>query len=297
MSENLAAQVSHWKNEVFLLKKTLASYNHTFVFLCASMERTQLCKVISKIKSNNDAPLPPAIRNFLSRNVSVDVNRNEDQSDVNNESFSIKTYPIITSAEALTNWAKRHLKKLQIRGNSEGSSKNQMDSEQDSSLVLAETNFKLRDLEQQLRSSQAIREDLLNKALEAEQQRRMTVIETVKNVNVAKNFSVSSQNNGRSSIDIQSIRGSEMQWKSKYYELQANYEQLQKQLKEANNHAVLAKNGKTESKASLLDDQQKWMQSELKNAKSTIRQLRALVQAKQDKIDIMEQLKIIPRRG
>ena len=116
MSKNLSAQVLHYKNEIFYLKKTIASYNRSFVFLCANMERPQLCKAISKIKSSSDNSLPPAIRSFLSRNVNVTSNSAAAAAAaaaaaVNDDYSTGETHPIVSSAEALTKWAKKYLER------------------------------------------------------------------------------------------------------------------------------------------------------------------------------------------
>mgnify|MGYP006102878943 CR=1 FL=1 len=320
MSKNLSAQVLHYKNEIFYLKKTIASYNHSFVFLCANMERPQLCKAISTIKSSSDTSLPPAIRSFLSRNVNVTSNSAAAAAAaaVNDDYSTDETHPIVSSAEALTKWAKKYLERQGTgNGGHDSFSQKHIENEQDSSLALAETNFKLRDLEQQLHSSRAIREDLLNKALEAEQSGRLfakTHASHATHATHATHVNTGGFRGGdggggggggsskrKTSFDESktggTTSGTEMQqWKSKYYELQTDYEALQKQI-EDNTAAGMTQKGKESNTPS--NNQVVWFQTELKSAKNTIRQLRALVQAKQDKIDIMAQLKSIniPRRN
>ena len=288
----LYAQVSHWQNETSVLQKKIASYDRSFGFLCANMEKSQLCTAISKIKKNDSTPLPPAIRSFLARNVSGSTTR-----DVVNIADA-QHHPVLASADSLVLWATRQLEKqqttnLHIRTN---------DTVHDASLALAETNFRVRDLAQQLQSSNAIQADLLNKALVAEQKLRAETgrpeLFNVK-INEASNnvdssipspgsyCSVSSNPSaGRSVTSTGSVRAEEasMHWKIRCEQLEAHCQDLQKSLTEEQN------NNRKELESII--------QSELKSAKNTIRQLRALVQAKQDKIDILEQMKQIqiPRR-
>ena len=179
-------------------------------------------------------------------------------------------------------------------------------------MALAETNFKLRDLEQQLHSSRAIREDLLNKALEAEQSGRLFAKAHATHVNTGgfRGGDGGGGGGGGSSkrkTSFDEIKtggttsGTEMQqWKSKYYELQKDYEELEKQLSiKATDNTAAGTAQKGDESNTPSNNQLVWFQTELKSAKNTIRQLRALVQAKQDKIDIMAQLKSIsiPRRN
>ena len=274
----LNAELSHSKNENVLLREHLQEYDRSFAFLCAYMERSQLCRAISKIKSDVDVPLPPAIRNFLSRNI------NMKDSNIDNETTTTNTLieptpPVVASAQALTKWAGRHLEKQQFQESRSPLRITKNRDAADSSLQLAESHFKLRDLEQQLRSSRAIREDLLNKAIEAEQRRRS------KSTNKSSNGS----NNGaskNSNVPVVEMQ----QWKSKCDQLMAEVDALKISL--SNNSS---RGGGTTGENKTSESNQQWLESELKDAKHTIRQLQALAQAKQDKIEIMQNLLDISR--
>lgn len=274
----LSARVSHWKNEACLLQETVAGYDRSFGFLCANMERSQLCKAIAKMKTSSGTPLPPAIQSFLARNISADT-----QLSTGGEDVSTEVHPVMASAEALTRWAARCLKRQQHEGGVHELSRRTSKNETDASLILAETHFKLRDLEQQLRSSQAIRQDLLNKAVEAKQHSRALREEKTNRQVWESGGSDSNSSDAK------------VEWQKKCYELQTKCDKLHNQLKEVN--AQHAKESKKTTENKTLDGEQNWFQSELKSAQNKIRQLRALLQAKQDKIEIMEQLKQIPRRS
>ena len=274
----LNAELSHSKNENVLLREHLQEYDRSFAFLCAYMERSQLCRAISKIKSDVDVPLPPAIRNFLSRNI------NMKDSNIDNETTTTNTLieptpPVVASAQALTKWAGRHLEKKQFQESRSPLRITRNRDAADSSLQLAESHFKLRDLEQQLRSSRAIREDLLNKAIEAEQRRRSK----------STNKSSTGSNNGaskNSNVPVVEMQ----QWKSKCDQLMAEVDALKISL--SNNSS---RGGGTTGENKTSESNQQWLESELKDAKHTIRQLQALAQAKQDKIEIMQNLLDISR--
>jgi len=302
---SLHAKLSHTKNENFILRETLAQYDRSFVFLCSHMERSQLCRAVSKIKAGHDTPLPSAVRSFLSRNVK------EGRSEMDLDETSV-THPVLSSAQALTRWANRRLQTQKFQ-DSRVATKT-LEVEDTSSLALAETKFKVRNLEQQLRSSQAIREDLLNKALEAEQQSRITnrnlgtnnVAHTHKYTHATHTDARNGQLNPDSDADYTSPRLNQsnltltvemQQWQKRCDELEDECERLRTSLTKAQEQDASTRSKRISETKSITENGQKWLQSELKSAKNTIRQLRALVQAKQDKIDSMEQLTNLPRRN
>ena len=89
-----------------------------------------------------------------------------------------------------------------------------------------------------------------------------------------------------------------MHWRIRCGQLETHCQDLQKALSEEKNNQQKELENKYELNESLAAaaaavTSNSWIQSELKSAKNTIRQLRALVQAKQDKIDILEQMKQI----
>ena len=306
------AECQHWRNECEHLEEKILGYDRVFGFLCAHMDRRSLCQAISSIKETNDVPLPPAVREFMTRNLS----RNPDGDAIRDtdgdllaamgDGNSAKDHPAIASAKSLTKWASRYLNKVsagQVRvgsgiqalveselgpssrrsaGGGGGAAKGD-------GLILAETRFKMRDLEQQLRLSQTIRGDLLTKAIEAQQKlRALGPAVTAPTKLKLSRTDVSSPPQRPSSHSSSAGK----QWKERCGALERQCEELRLSLSESN---LALEKKVTESK--MPDPRQHWYKAELRTAKKTISQLHALLQAKQEKIELMSKLREIPRRG
>lgn len=302
------AECQHWRNEYERGEEKIMGYDRAFGFLCSHMDRRSLCLAISSIKASNDVPLPPAVREFMARNLSRntggDVLGNEDADLLasTGDGSEADDHPAIASAKSLTKWASRYLNKVstdQTRGGgriwaldepevgapSIRSTGDGKAAEKSAGLILAETQFKMRDLEQQLRSSQAIRGDLLNKAIEAQQKLRASGPSTPLRHETARLSPPVLLSSTR-------LSSTEKQWQKRCDQLERQCKQLKLSLNESN---LALQKKVTESK--MPNPRQHWYKAELRTAKKVIAQLRALLQAKQEKIELMSKLREIPQRG
>ena len=290
------AECSHWRSECELMEERILNYDKAFGFLCAHMDRESLCKAISVISNEYNVELPPAIREFMARNLAEQTTEDKSVQGTTLENV-MSSHPAVASAKSLTAWAARALNKLSkpVRPNTETivspgsrppytSPRGRSDST-NASLLLAEAQFKIRDMEQQLKSSQAIRKDLLNKALEARQK--------VSSLRPAPEV-VPVHSLVKTDRDIQSKRQLEAnrQWEDRCKSLESQCAQLQDSLT-----VCRSKLEQSIQESKMPDPQQQWFKAELRTAKKTIDQLRALLQAKQEKIDLMSKLKEVPHRG
>ena len=155
--------------------------------------------------------------------------------------------------------------------------------------MLVEAQFKVRDLEQQLKSSLAIRGDLLNKAIEAQQKLQApgsTILAaTLPNPENTRVPLPSSHTASEQSLTVKGL-------KEQCNALKKQCDQLRVSLNESKREL---ENKVTESK--MHEPSQNWYKAELRSAKKTIRQLRTLLQAKEEKIELMSKLREIPKRS
>jgi hypothetical protein len=167
-------EAERWKLQCEEAERQLRGYDNVFLFLCSHMERNQLCRAVDSIKlqQDKDMPLPPAVRAFVDRNMAPDQQQRRPRDDagggVAGAVNAASPPPVLQSAEALTKWASRMLRRQEDHNSPTHSSNGQTDM----ALLTAETRFKIRDLEKRLHSSAAIRTGLLTKAVEAEQRSR-----------------------------------------------------------------------------------------------------------------------------